>query len=57
MIQVEDRLLDQMAQAIVGEVGPEQVILFGSRARGDAKENSDVDLLVVETEPFGKKRS
>ena len=57
MAPVTDALLDQMVQAIVAEVDPEQVILFGSRARGDAREDSDVDLVVVEAEPFGKTRS
>ncbi len=57
MVPVTDKLLDQMVQAIVAEVDPEQVILFGSRARGDAREDSDVDLVVVEAEPFGKARS
>ena len=57
MSPVTDALLDQMVPAIVAEVDPEQVILFGSRARGDAREDSDVDLVVVEAEPFGKTRS
>ena len=57
MSPVTDALLDQMVQAIVAEVDPEQVILFGSRARGDAREDSDVDLVVVEAEPFGPERS
>ena len=52
-----DALLDRMIRTIVDEVDPEQVILFGSRARGDAREDSDVDLLVVESEPFGGGRS
>ena len=52
-----DEVLDQMVRAIVEAVDPEQVILFGSRARGDAREESDVDLVVVESEPFGKTRS
>ncbi len=56
MAPVTDSLLDQMVQAIVEEVDPEQVILFGSRARGDAREDSDVDLVVV-AEPFGPERS
>lgn len=55
--QVTDSLLNDMVQAIVAEVDPEQVILFGSRARGDAREDSDVDLLVIESAPFGKGRS
>lgn len=49
--------LGEIVQAIVTEVNPEQVILFGSRARGDARRNSDLDLLVVESRPFGSGRS
>ena len=48
--------LDGMVRAIVEAADPEQVILFGSRARGDAAEESDVDLVVVESEPFGAGR-
>ena len=55
--KVTDSLLSDMVQAIVTEVDPEQVILFGSRARGDAREDSDVDLVVVESAPFGNGRS
>ena len=55
--QVTDSLLSDMVRAIVVEVDPEQVILFGSRARGDAREDSDVDLLVIESTPFGNGRS
>ena len=49
--------LDRMVRAIVDEVDPEQVILFGSRARGDATAESDFDLIVVEAQPFGAGRS
>ena len=51
--RVDDALLRRMATVIVDEVDPDQVILFGSRARGDARANSDVDLVVVDAEPFG----
>lgn len=57
MTAVTDGLVDEMVRAIVEEVDPEQVILFGSRARGDAREDSDVDLVVLEAEPFGPERS
>ena len=57
MTRVTDNLIGQMVQAIVDEVDPEQVILFGSRGRGDERQDSDVDLVVLETEPFGPKRS
>ena len=56
MTPVDDALLERMVQAIVDEVEPEQVILFGSRARGDARPDSDVDLVIVEAEPFGPGR-
>ncbi|MEO5370123.1 MAG: HEPN domain-containing protein [Magnetococcus sp. DMHC-1] len=36
---------------------PEQIILFGSMARGEATADSDIDLLVVEKEGFSKERS
>ena len=53
----EKILLQQMVDTIVREVSPEVIILFGSRARGDARADSDVDLLIVETEPFSPQRS
>jgi predicted nucleotidyltransferase len=57
MIAVTDKLLAEMVEAIVREVDPEQIYLFGSHARGDAREDSDVDLLIVEREPFGSGHS
>ena len=54
---VTDDLLDRMVRAIVDEVDPEQVILFGSRGRGDQRADSDIDLVVIEAEPFGRGRS
>ena len=57
MPEVTQALLDRMIRTIVDEVDPEQVILFGSRARGDARPDSDVDLLIIESQPFGPDRS
>ena len=51
-VEVTDALLQQMVEVIVDEVDPEQVILFGSHARGDASADSDVDLVIVESDPF-----
>jgi len=53
----EAEVLRQMVDIIVREADPEAIILFGSRARGDAGANSDVDLLIIEREPFGLGRS
>ena len=49
--------LRQMVDIIVREADPEAIILFGSRARGEARADSDVDLLIIEREPFGLGRS
>ncbi len=49
--------LHQMVETIDREISPEVIVLFGSRARGDARPNSDVDLLVVKTGPFSPQRS
>lgn len=41
------RAIQQMVERIVAQFDPDQIILFGSHARGDAGPDSDVDLLVV----------
>lgn len=51
--EVDDKLLLKMTQAVVDAVEPEQVILFGSRARGTAHANSDIDLLIIKSKEFG----
>jgi predicted nucleotidyltransferase len=40
-------VIEEMVARIVRRFDPERIILFGSRARGGAKPDSDVDLLVV----------
>lgn len=49
--------LEKLTEAIVRAVRPSTVILFGSHARGDAHPDSDVDLMVVENQPFSADRS
>jgi predicted nucleotidyltransferase len=39
--------IQSMVRRIVSQFDPEQIILFGSLARGQAGPDSDVDLLVV----------
>ncbi len=57
MIEVTQHVLDEMVKVIVQTVNPEQIILFGSRAKSQESSRSDIDLLIVESEPFGKERS
>lgn len=45
---ISQELIAEAARLLVDATNPEKVILFGSYARGDADEGSDIDLLVVE---------
>ncbi len=42
-----DRTIKRMVKRLVKRFDPEQIILFGSHARGAARPDSDIDLLVV----------
>ena len=50
-------LISQITMRIVETVSPERIILFGSYANGMEKPDSDIDLMVIESAPFGKGRS
>jgi len=39
--------MKRVATQVGTEANAERVILFGSHARGDAKENSDVDFMII----------
>lgn len=40
--------LDEVISRIVDTAHPEKIVLFGSRARGDYRSDSDVDLLIIQ---------
>jgi predicted nucleotidyltransferase len=44
---ITQRKIRRLSERIAREFHPERVILFGSRARGHTRGDSDVDLLVV----------
>lgn len=50
MNELNDALVAEIIQRIVAVSDPQQIILFGSQARGDARHDSDLDLLVVKDE-------
>ena len=50
MNEVDDKLLTEITRRIVAVSDPQQIILFGSQARGDAGPDSDLDLLVIKDE-------
>ncbi len=47
MIPGNDNLVRDIVRRIVQTTQPEKIILFGSRARGHARSDSDFDLLVI----------
>jgi predicted nucleotidyltransferase len=42
-------VLRSLVDIIVRQVEPDRIILFGSQAKGDAKERSDYDICVLKT--------
>jgi predicted nucleotidyltransferase len=53
---VNEQSVEMMTKRIVDKFNPNKVILFGSFARGEAKQNSDVDLLIIMDCQSDKKR-
>ncbi|HTT96158.1 MAG TPA: nucleotidyltransferase domain-containing protein [Solirubrobacterales bacterium] len=47
---ITDELIAEAARRLAAAAPDAQIILFGSHARGDADEHSDLDFLVIEPE-------
>ena len=46
--------LEQITRTIVEQFHPRRVVLFGSRARGDSRPDSDVDLMIEMDSPLAR---
>jgi uncharacterized protein len=44
---ISSEQFNEIIERIASRCDPEKIILFGSRARGEMREDSDIDLLVV----------
>ena len=51
---LDEQALQQAVDRIVAAVRPSRVIIFGSYGRGDATEDSDLDLMVIAPEVGNK---
>jgi len=47
---IQSRQIEAAVRTLAEAARPERILLFGSYARGDADDDSDLDLLVIETE-------
>ena len=46
--EIDERMLREVVRRILQVTQPEKIFLFGSYARGDATEESDIDILVIQ---------
>jgi len=53
MVAIDTQVLQEVVARIARAMRPRKIVLFGSRARGEARLESDIDLLVIadSTEP------
>jgi predicted nucleotidyltransferase len=46
-VKADEAVLAEIVRRLVETVNPDRIVLFGSRARGDSRLDSDLDLLIV----------
>ena len=52
---ISSKVIEELVRTLVEAARPTKVILFGSYARGEARDDSDIDLLVVEPSVVSKR--
>lgn len=57
MTRVSQSILNNLVQQIVDQAHPLQIILFGSAARGEMRQGSDIDLLVIMPDGTHRRRA
>lgn len=50
MKEISNQIIDEIVRRIIDSARPIKIILFGSFARGNQTEESDIDILVIEDE-------
>jgi predicted nucleotidyltransferase len=54
--ELEEKVVQDVVRRILSAGDPLEIVLFGSRARGDAHDDSDVDILIVEASDLPRYR-
>ena len=47
-MKASETIVQQMTEIIIREMDPRLILMFGSQARGEATEDSDLDLIIVQ---------
>ena len=55
-VTLDDQLLQEVIRRIRAAGNPQRIVLFGSRAREDTHQDSDLDLLIVEESTLPRHR-
>jgi predicted nucleotidyltransferase len=50
VLMIAPEQIDDAVRTLAAAADPERIVLFGSYGRGDAREDSDLDLLVIKRE-------
>ena len=53
---IDGSLVREIVRRVLSVASPEKIILFGSAAKGGMTRDSDIDLLVVETDPRDQRK-
>ena len=54
MTPATKEIVDKLTGVLIHAAQPKRIILFGSQARGDAANDSDFDVMVVEEKPANR---
>ncbi|MDP2871686.1 MAG: nucleotidyltransferase domain-containing protein [Bacillota bacterium] len=55
-MRIDDSLIEEVVRRILLATAPDKIIMFGSAATGQMTPDSDIDLLIVESDPGDRRR-